>query len=110
MQTTDRSDIREIKILKNDKYKDKIEVIAIHDGNLYDRTDYLKFLNRNDFSKFDIKFGYDDENSSYYKSLGGNGSYPMTVIVDANGVITYNSLRSVTIELLENEIEKALNN
>ena len=97
-------------VANDERYKDKIEVIAIHDGMLYEESDYLDCLNKTLVKYSSIKYGYDDENSSYYQALGGNGSYPMTVIIDANGVITYKSLRSVTIELLEAEIEKALNN
>ena len=91
------------------EYKDQVEVIAIHDGGTFETKDTLTFLNNELRNNYEITWGYDDEDSSYFKSLGGGDTLPMTVIVDENGIITYNSPKSVTYESLKAEIEKILN-
>ena len=91
------------------EYKNKVEVIAIHDGGTFETKDTLTFLNNELRNNYEITWGYDDEDSSYFKSLGGGDTLPMTVIVDENGIITYNSPKSVTYESLKAEIEKILN-
>lgn len=97
-------------ILNNPKYADLVDVYAFHAGEgTYTESDYLEYLNKQ-FNGFKIKFGLDTENSDYYYMLGGNSTFPMTVIVDAEGIITYNSLKSVTVSLLEEQIDIALNN
>ena len=40
--------------------------------------------------------------------FGGEGAYPHTVVVDQDGVITYNLPGSMTEEALRNEIEKLI--
>lgn len=90
-----------------ENYKDYINVIAIHDGASYGEEETLNFIEARDY--FELTWAYDDINSSFFKSLGGGDTLPMTVIIDQNGIITYNSLQSVTYELLESEIQKILN-
>ncbi len=92
-----------------EEYKDKLEVIAIHDGGTYDKDSTLEFINEELRKNYGITWAYDDEDGSYFKSLGGGDTLPMTVIVDENGIITYNSPKSVTYESLKMEIDKILN-
>ena len=43
-----------------------------------------------------------------FQALGGNSSWPMTLIVDANGKVTYIKQGSITYDKLEEEVNKAL--
>ncbi len=91
------------------EYKDQIEVIAIHDGATYGEDDTLNFINNDIRNEYELTWGFDDSESGYFVSLGGGDTLPMTVIIDENGIITYNSPKSVTYESLKEEIEKILN-
>lgn len=95
------------------EYKDEVVVVAIHSVDDFKRgaVDYV----RTDYADSDIVFaadvnldgGFDD----CYTAFGAAyGSYPYTVIIDENGVITFKQLGSVSESQLTNEIEKALGN
>ncbi len=73
---------------------ENVEVVAIHSDLVTD--DVEKYL-----SKFDYQMPFAlDETGGVIKSFGGSTMLPMTVIVDENGVITYNAVGSVTYEKL----------
>lgn len=82
-------------------YQDQIHLIAIHSSLITD--DVQAFL---DSEGLTLPFGQDD--GSVITSLGGSTMLPMTVVVDANGVIVYNQVGSVTYESLESLIAPLL--
>lgn len=91
------------------EYSEDISVIAIHNGSMYEADpDNVKNYIDNQFSDYTILFGYDDASSPYYTILGGKEAWPMTVIVDQYGFITFVSQGSLTEEELRTEIEKLL--
>ena len=68
-------------------------------------SNILKYVNEN-YPDSKIKFVYDTRlegagSDKYYKTLGGKGSYPMTVIVDKKGKIQFVREGSMTYEQLE---------
>ena len=91
------------------KYKDDLTIIAIHEAGIYNSKpdEILAFVNNN-FAGFNILFGYDDINNPYYLQLGGDQAWPYTVIVDQEGVISFISLDPLSYEKLDNEIIKLL--
>ena len=85
-------------------YADEVTVVAIH-------SDYLKgtaseYIGAN-FPNSKMVFGV-DEGEAYYTMLGGEGSYPMTWILDADGVIVAKYVGAVHYEQLQEHIEAAL--
>ena len=44
----------------------------------------------------------------YFSALGGDDSYPMTIVIDRNGIVTDNYIGPVSYEELEGAIEKAI--
>ena len=50
----------------------------------------------------------DGVNGAYYTALGGEGDFPMTIIVDAEGVITFTRRGSLTHDELVAAVEEAL--
>ena len=91
------------------KYSENVTMIAIHNGSMYENDkDGVKNYIDTQFSDFTILFGYDDASSPYYTMLGGKEAWPMTVIVDQYGFITFISQGSLTEEELKAEIEKLL--
>ena len=86
------------------EYADSVSVVALH-------SDYLKntlddYISEN-YPDTNILFGADNTDK-YFKMLGGRDSWPVTVIVDQNGLIVMNKTGSVTYEALKSEIEKCL--
>ncbi len=48
-----------------------------------------------------------DETGSVIQSFGGATMLPQTIVIDANGIIVYNAVGSVTYEVLENLLSQA---
>ena len=91
------------------EYSEEISVIAIHNGAMYEADpNNVKNYIDSQFSDYTILFGYDDVSSPYYTMLGGKDAWPMTVIVDQYGFITFVSQGSLTEVELRAEIEKLL--
>ena len=60
-------------------------------------------------AKFDYRLPFAlDESGSVIKSFGGSTMLPQTVVIDANGIITYNTVGSVTLEKLEALLAEAM--
>lgn len=76
-------------------YGDDVAVVAIHSYLVTDDVEaYLAGFD------YQIPFAL-DESGSIIKSFGGSTMLPQTVVIDANGVITYNATGSLTYEKLE---------
>ena len=92
------------------EYKDTVSVIAVHTDLLNeDEANYIK----EHYPDSDMIFGRDKAHESlnadiYYSMLGGNGSYPITVILDENGVIAEKFMHEVTREELKAAIDSIL--
>lgn len=97
------------------EYGDKVSVIAIHSS--YKTTDVQEYLDTktdNDgkpWSEYIIAFGQDDgdtANSIYFNKLGGVDSYPITLVLDREGVVVAKFEGGVTYETLVKAVEEAL--
>lgn len=84
------------------KYGESVEVVAVHSELVTDDVEgYL--------AKFDYQLPFAlDESGSVIKSFGGSTMLPQTVVIDANGIITYNTVGSVTLEKLEALLAEAM--
>lgn len=96
------------------KYSNDVELVLVHAGSMY--QDYIKngklanLLHTDDkFKNLNARFVYDDVDDSYYYSLGGRGSFPMSIIVDENGYVIKNVQGPMTEAELEAVIVEALN-
>ncbi len=98
-------------------YKDSVTVVAVHtDLDFADTAaDYVK-ENYNDpdngktspiiFVKDELSDPSDDLSPDiYYTMLGGKSTYPMTVILDEDGVIIFRTVAGLTYDDLKNVIE-----
>ncbi len=92
-----------------EKYQDDVTVIAIHEAAIYqsDPNAVQAFIDQQ-FSDYSILFGYDSVESSYYSALGGKDTFPFTVIINQDGVISNVIVSALTVEKLENEVLKLL--
>ena len=95
------------------EYETEVTVLAIHTDVM--SADAVSYIAEN-FSDSKILFGKDDIVSEddpytdrYYTMLGGLGPYPMTVILDADGVIIASITGTMTYEQLRGIVDAALN-
>ena len=82
-------------------YADSVTVIAIH--STQDWKEMPKFIGEK-FPDSPIVFSWEtgkDYNGEYYQMFDGQGYYPYTVVLDANGIITETKTGSMTYEEME---------
>ena len=96
------------------EYKDSVSVIAVHTHSKYDTAaDYVNEHYKNSdmiFAK-DNPIDPDDKYSDevFFKALGGGDSYPITIILNEDGVIIATLLRATTYEELKGIVDTELN-
>ncbi len=89
------------------EYAESIKVVAIHSTMLSETApEYVGKY----YPNSEMIFASDIENAGYYTMLGGRGTYPYTIVLDEDGVITDIFVRSLTYEDLRSAVEKILNN
>ncbi len=113
------------KLANDERYSDKVSVVVVHSNDdifgaedkdeLADGTPVL-YIEK--YILEDKKWGEFAENikwikdlngeDSLYLALGGTGAWPMTAIVDSEGVIRFITASSVTEEILYQEIDRIL--
>ena len=82
-------------------YQDDVIILAIHSDLVTDNVqEYL--------SGYDYTFPFAiDEDGKTIASLGGSTMLPQTIVLDKNGIVTYNKVGSVTYETLETLVDNA---
>ena len=85
-----------------DKHKDDCAVLACHSPNVTD--DVEEFLSS---KGWDMPFTLDDEENGIFEKTNGSGVLPQTIVLNRRGEVTYNEIRSVTPEMLEQLYEEA---
>ncbi|MCQ3035744.1 MAG: 4Fe-4S binding protein [Bacilli bacterium] len=87
------------------EYSTDVEVIAIHQGSkLYPENKVNSFI-QNRWSDFTIHFAMDDVDDQYFYKLGGLEDWPITTIVDQEGIIRYTHDGAISKSVLVSEIE-----
>ena len=84
-------------------YGDAVAVLALHTA--YGQEEAGAYIGKN-YPSSGIIFGLDDHD--YYTTLGGKGTYPMTVVLNAQGVVTARFVGSVTHDELAAAVEDAM--
>jgi len=95
-----------------DEYGDEVSVFAVHSYLLAEETAAAYIGNNYSGSSLNFLSDYpleDGTTSGYYTTLGGRGTYPYTVVLDENGVISKIFVSSVTYDMLKAAVEDALN-
>jgi thiol-disulfide isomerase/thioredoxin len=89
-------------------YADTVTVVAVHSN--YRGNTAAEWISQN-YPDTAILFAQDPDdgaNGAYYTALGGEGDFPMTFVVDADGVLTFVCRGSVTHDELVAAVEEAL--
>lgn len=90
------------------KYGDSVRILAIHAYDVDVKVNKQKFIDKKGYSEYQLTFGIDSENIKLAKKLGIKSAYPMTVILDKEGVIRFTRQGSLSSSELQAEIEKLL--
>ena len=89
------------------KYNEDIVVLTIHEGSIYNADSKLvKDYINSELAGYNILFGYDTVDSQLFNFFGGKQAWPMTVIIDQSGTVTFVHPGSLTLNSLEQEITK----
>lgn len=97
------------------EYKNTVNVVAVHSTLLSQTAQgYIEQFYKDSDMIFvlDTKLDPSDKKSpdSYFSALGGTDSWPMTVVLDRNGVIVAHFVGSLTHDELVDAVEQALGN
>lgn len=90
-----------------------VEIVAIH--GLYNKSHRVEgYLEDSGWDQYDIKFAQDipTSNNSYqtFRMLGGTSFWPLTVILDEEGIVRYNSTNEFhSFEQLKTVIDGIIN-
>ncbi|MBQ6845947.1 MAG: TlpA family protein disulfide reductase, partial [Oscillospiraceae bacterium] len=85
------------------EYKDEVSVIAVHTEMVSETApDYIKTY----YPDSEITFARDLELEGYYGLLGGRGTYPYTVILDENGIVSKVFVSALEYEDLKEAVEE----
>ena len=93
----------------------EVKVVAIHGSSSEDVGSFItrKTPTKDSWRNYNVTFLQDviegSETCLTFQALGGNSTWPMTLIVGKDGKITYIKQGSLTHAKLQSEVEKALN-
>jgi thiol-disulfide isomerase/thioredoxin len=93
-------------------FKDSVKVIAIHSSSSFGNTPADEYVETY-YPESEMIFALDTPSASnayvdaYYSALGGVSTYPMTLVLDEDGVIVYRREGSLTYAELVEAIEAA---
>ena len=93
-------------------YKNQVTVVALHTRlGQEDAPDYIEknFKDANMLFAYDIEYPDDEMVDNYYTMFGGSGTYPMSVIIDGEGVIIDIIYDTVHYDELKSVIDGILN-
>jgi thiol-disulfide isomerase/thioredoxin len=89
------------------EYKDSVTVLAIHSSSSFGNTPADEYV-ANYYPDSEMIFAFDTPSESnpyvdaYYSALGGVSTYPMTLVLDEQGIIAFSRTGSMTYsELVE---------
>ena len=85
------------------EYADEVAVVAVHCDTLKKGQEFIG----ENYPDSAIRFAMDDEKDpyGYYTTLGGTGSIPYTVILDADGIIRHTFVGAIDRDTLVSAIE-----
>lgn len=94
--------------LIKEEYGDQVEILAVHSYEEYS-SDIPAFIAQS-FPGADFTFCRDTEGEAYFHMLGGSQAWPVTVVLDENGVIVSSIMGSTTYDELKTIIDSIINN
>lgn len=90
------------------EYADDVKIIVVHAPGFGTQESKQQYIDEHGYNDYQMTFLQDTEELYLFKKLGGKGAYPITVILDREGIIRSVNLKSMTKEELTEEIQKWL--
>lgn len=84
------------------QYSDQVYVIAIHQAGF--KEEKVNEFIQNRWPEFTIHFGLDNQDDPYFTKMGGLDVWPITTIVDKEGIIAFTHQGKISGELLTQEV------
>lgn len=88
-------------------YGDDVEIVVVHSYEEFGE-DIPAWINKNLPTDAGFVHCRDGEDDPFFKSLGGTSAWPITIILDEEGVIQYKMIGSTTYEEMSEVIDKIL--
>ena len=92
--------------LIKEEYGDQVEILAVHSYEEYN-SDIPEFIAQS-FPDADFTFCRDTEGEAYFHMLGGSQAWPVTVVLDENGLIVSSVMGSTTYDELKSIIDNII--
>lgn len=92
--------------LIKEEYGDQVEILAVHSYEEYN-SDIPEFIAQS-FPDADFTFCRDTEGEAYFHMLGGSQAWPVTVVLDENGLIVSSIMGSTTYDELKSIIDNII--
>ncbi len=90
-----------------EEYGDQVKIVAVHSSDVDTDKDKQAFIDST-YSDFKVTFAQDTAELNLFKKLGGKRVYPITIIIDKEGVIRYVRQNKMSKAELAAEIDKLL--
>lgn len=90
-----------------EEYEESVTIVALHAYSVNTEDDKQSFLDER-YPNYKITFAQDTTEFKVYDKLGGMSAYPMTVVLDKEGVIRYVRQGAMSKETLVEYIESLL--
>lgn len=87
-----------------EEYGDEVAIIAVHCDQLSKAQDFIRI----NYPDSPIRFAMDSNKRNpyaYYETLGGTGSIPFTVVLDANGIVRQKFVGAINYNKLKTAVE-----
>lgn len=92
--------------LIKEEYGDQVEILAVHSYEEYN-SDIPAFIAES-FPGAEFTFCRDTEGEAYFHMLGGSQAWPVTVVLDEDGIIVASIMGSTTYDELKGIIDQAI--
>lgn len=89
------------------EYNGAINMVAVHSYHITENVQ--KFIDKKGWNSYNMLFALDTKELNTFERLGGKGAYPITVILDSDGIITCVRQGKFPESELRQEIENAMN-
>ena len=91
----------------NEKYGDDVEVIVVHSYEEYG-SDIPEWINENLPADAGFTHCRDLEGEKFFRHLGGKDSWPITFILDEDGVVQFRAMKETTFAEMSEVIDRLL--
>ena len=91
-----------------EKFGDKVVMVAVHAANMASESEVQGFINGKGWRDWQIIFAQDTSETDCFTMLGGKSAYPLTVVVNTSGVISFVQQGKTSEAALTEAIENAM--